>query len=301
MFRRAGENLHSVYIFLFLNIAFFFLQFQDAQRYAMLFAFDRSAVMAGQVWRLFTYQYIQGGAFLFFNSPAVSLFFTLLMLYILGAAVEEEWGTFNFVTFYFISTLVSAAAGALLGAPLLGSFFVSYSLLFVYATLYPDQTFYVMYILPVQVRWIAYIVLAVLILGIFSGSADSIAALAGAAASYAFFLIHRSLPERGRKMPKAAAASGDQSMAAATKNITRWTAIKNALQTQSESDIDRLIAQSEKDIVAGVNICPPADYKPEAADRYCVRCDGFAECSARHLRINRPKPIAAADGTVAET
>ena len=287
MFRRRGENLNSVYIFLFLNIVFFVFQFQDAERYARAFAFDRVAVMHGQFWRLFTYQYLQGGAFLFFNSPAISLFFTLLMLYIMGAALEEEWGTFNFVTFYLISTLVTAGAAALLGVPLLGSFFVSYSLLFAYATLYPDQTFYVFYILPVQVRWIAWVVLALLILGIFSGSTDAIAALAGAAASYAFFLIHRALPERQRAMPKAVAASGDQTIAGATKNITRWTAMKNALTTKSDADIDRLIAQAEQDIVPGVNICPPVDYKPEAADRYCVRCDGFAECSARHLRLNR--------------
>ncbi|MCU1231559.1 MAG: hypothetical protein JWO97_4443 [Acidobacteria bacterium] len=287
MFRRRGENLNSVYIFLFLNIVFFVFQFQDAQRYAHAFAFDRVAVMHGEFWRLFTYQYLQGGAFLFFNSSAISLFFTLLMLWIMGSALEEEWGTFNFVTFYLVSTLVTAAAGALLGVPLLGSFFVSYSLLFVYATLYPDQTFYVFYVLPVQVRWIAWIVLAILILGIFGGSTDAIAALAGAAASYAFFLIHRALPERQRAMPKAVAASGDQTLAGSTKNITRWTAMKNALTTKSDTDIDRLIAQAEQDIVPGVNICPPVDYKPEAADRYCVRCDGFAECSARHLRLNR--------------
>ena len=29
------------------------------------------------------------------------------------------------------------------------------------------------------------------------------------------------------------------------------------------------------------------DFKPEHPDRYCIRCEGFAECSARHLRLNR--------------
>jgi membrane associated rhomboid family serine protease len=291
MFRRRGENLHSVYIFLGLNVTFFVMQFQDMERYVRVFQFERAAVLRGEFWRLFTYQYLQGGGFLIFNSPAISLFFTLLMLYIMGGAVEEEWGTFNFVTFYFISTLVTAGAAALLGVPLLGGFFVSYSLLFVYATLYPDQTFYVFYIVPVQVRWIAWVVLAILILGMFAGGGSAIAAFAGVVASYAFFLFHRALPARDRKMPAAVAASGDQSIAGATKNITRWTAMKNALTTKSDADIDRLIAQAEAEIVPGVNICPPVDYKPEAADRYCVRCDGFAECSARHLKLNRPASV----------
>jgi len=37
-----------------------------------------------------------------------------------------------------------------------------------------------------------------------------------------------------------------------------------------------------------VNICPPADYKPENPDGYCIRCEGFAECSTRFLKANRP-------------
>jgi len=287
MFRRRGENLHSVYIFLGLNVTFFVMQLQDMERYVRAFSFDRAALMRGEFWRLFTYQYLQGGSFLFISSPAISLFFTLLLLYIMGGALEEEWGTWNFVTFYLISTLVSAGAAALLGIPLLGGFFVSYSLLFVYATLYPEHTFYIFYVVPVQVRWIAWFVLAVLIIGMFSGG-TAIAAFAGAAASYAFFLVHRALPPKDRKIPAAVAASHDQSIAGATKNITRWTAMKNALTTKSDADIDRLIAQAEAEIVPGVNICPPVDYKPEAADRYCVRCDGFAECSARHLKLNRP-------------
>jgi membrane associated rhomboid family serine protease len=287
MFRRRGENLNSVYIFLILNVVFFVFQYQDMERYVRAFAFDRAAVLRGEVWRLFTYQYLQAGGFLS-SSAAISLFFTLLILYIMGMAVEEEWGTWNFVTFYLISTLASAGAAALLGVPLLGGFFVTYSLLFVYATMYPDQTFYVFYVLPVQVRWIGWVVLAVLAVHVFGGDVDAIAAFAGAAASYAWFLFHRALPERSRKIPQAVVASADHSMASSTKNVTRWTAMKNALTTKSDAEIDRLIAQAEADVVPGVNICPPVDYKPEAADRYCVRCDGFAECSARHLRLNRP-------------
>ena len=40
MFRSRGENLRSVYILLFLNIAFFLLQHQDGEKFARLFTFD---------------------------------------------------------------------------------------------------------------------------------------------------------------------------------------------------------------------------------------------------------------------
>ena len=48
--------------------------------------------------------------------------------------------------------------------------------------------------------------------------------------------------------------------------------------------------RGEREIVRGVNICPPADYKPENSDGYCIRCEGFAECSARYLKLHRPAP-----------
>ena len=36
-----------------------------------------------------------------------------------------------------------------------------------------------------------------------------------------------------------------------------------------------------------MNICPPADYKPDNADGYCIRCEGFAECSVRYIGLHR--------------
>src|SRR5215210_2211936 len=155
MFRKRGENLHSVYILLFLTVAFFFLEYQDAQRYASLFSFDRQAVASGELWRLFTYQFTEAGQGWFFIPKPLVLFFTLLVLYIMGAAVEESWGTRNFFVFFALSALGSAGAAAFLGVPLLGSYFVNFSLLFVYASIVPEQTFYLFAVIPIRVRWLA--------------------------------------------------------------------------------------------------------------------------------------------------
>src|SRR6266567_429012 len=192
MFRRAGENLRSIYILIFLNIAFFMMQFQDAGKYIALFRFERSQVMAGQYWRLLTYQFIHtGGIGPFVFHPAVALFLNLILLTITGAAVEEAWGTWNFLTFYLISTFATAGVAAALGIPLIGSFFISFTLLFVYASLYPEQTFYLIFI-PIRVTWLAWFALTMLVIGVFMSSAN-VAALGGAAAGYIYFLWHRTL------------------------------------------------------------------------------------------------------------
>src|SRR5258706_943582 len=114
MFRSRGENLRSIYVLLFLNFAFFFLQYQDPQRYVQFFCFDRAAILIGhQWWRLFTFQFVQGGSGLFFISPPVMLFLNCLFLYLLGTPVREKGRTWCFPAFCFLSSLAPAAGGVL--------------------------------------------------------------------------------------------------------------------------------------------------------------------------------------------
>lgn len=294
MFRSRGENLRSVYILLFLNVAFFLLEHQDREKYARLFRFDGDAVRAGEVWRLVTYQFTQAGTGFM---GALSLFITLLLLYMMGTALEEEWGTRHFVTLFLLSTLGSAAVAALAGVPLLGTYFVYFTLLFVYAAAFPQQTFYLFGMVPIRVRVLALFSLAVLLYGVFAGGTANLAALGGAAVAYAYYYVVQRV--RVTFVVMTAAAPDEEPRvkvdSTALHNSARHAGIKHALATGSDSEIDRLIAECERDTVPGVNICPPADYKPENPDGYCIRCDGFAECSARHLRLNRgPRSVPAA-------
>ncbi|HSP34096.1 MAG TPA: rhomboid family intramembrane serine protease [Thermoanaerobaculia bacterium] len=284
MFRSRGENLRSIYILLFLTIAFFLLEHEDGRKYARLFSFDRVAVAGGEVWRLLTYQFTQAGQGWFIFPHALVLFFTLLLLYLMGSAVEEEWGTWNFLTFFAISTLGSAVTAAALNVTLLGSYFVNFSLLFLYASVFPQQTFYLFGAVPVRIRWIAYIAAMVLVFGVFFGGRANIAALAGAVASYGFFMSQRVrvIVIREEEL------DDDLPHNNAIRNAARFVAMKRATVSGNVAEIDRLIAQNQRDIVRGVNICPPADFKPEHADGYCIRCEGFAECAARLLMAKRP-------------
>lgn len=294
MFRFRGENLRSVFILLFLNVAFFMLEHQDPQRYAHLFSFNAEAVAAGEVWRVVTYQFTQAGEGWL---EALALFITLLLLYMLGSALEDEWGTWNFLTLFAISTLTTAGVAAYLGIPLLGTYFVYFTLLFVYASAFPQQAFYLFGAIPVRVRFLAAFALAVLVYGAISGGKANMAALAGAGAGYFYYLSHRiririvtaaDLPVEPDEVPQVRIDTTH------IHNAARFKAIKQAIATRADGDLEKLLTQCERDTTPGVNICPPADYKPEHADGYCVRCEGFAECSARYLRMNRPAPAPAA-------
>ncbi len=287
MFRSRGENLRSVFILLFLYVAFFLLEHQDPQKFATLFGFDRDAVAAGEFWRVFTYQFTQAGQGWV---EALSLFITLLLVYMMGAALEEEWGTFHFLTLFVVSTLTTAGAAAYLGTPILGTYFVYFTLLYVYAAAFPQQTFYLFGMIPFRVRVLAAFSLAVLLYGVFTRGGANLAAFAGAAAGYVYYLGQRVrvVPAATKETEAEAPPPQVRIDTTAIHNGARFAAIKKALANESHTDIDRLLGHCEREIVKGVNICPPVDYKPENADGYCIRCEGFAECSARYLKLERP-------------
>ncbi|MFN2238671.1 MAG: rhomboid family intramembrane serine protease [Thermoanaerobaculia bacterium] len=286
---RSRENLHIIYVLLFLEAAFYLLQVQDVERYRSVFAFIPEAFLRGEFWRVFTYQFIHGSA--------LGLFFALLILYIMGNALEEMWGSTDFIVFWLLSVLGSALVALVLGFPfLIGSFFLSYSLLFAYAATFPEMTFYLFFVLPVKVKWLAWIALAILGFGLFSGSASQLAAAGGAMASFAYFWVRHGkaagnirFPRRPARQPLAPTerpplTAEDQDKAEA--NLALFQEIESTLEGGDPAASEALAQRISENIVPGVNICPPPDYKPKAEDRYCIQCEGFAECSARFIRLN---------------
>ena len=288
--RARSENLHSVFVLLFLNIAFFFLEYQDGEKYARLFSFEWNAVTGGEVWRLVTWQFTQAGQEWFAFPRPLILFLTLVLLYIMGSAVEEVWGSVHLIGLFLLSTLTSALVAGYLGIALLGSYFVNFSMLFVYAATFPQQTFYLFGVMPVRIRWIAWIAGFVLISGILAGGVANVAAAAGAVVSLGYyFALRRPAIEPEESIEPAATVTAD---ATAVRNAARFVGARKALTAGKAGEIDRLTEQFKREVVGGVNICPPADYKPDHSDGYCIRCDGFAECSARYLAMNRPDATA---------
>jgi len=284
MFRSRGENLRCVFILLFLNIAFFLLEHQDPEKYVRLFCFDWDAVLRGEVWRLVTWQFSAAGEGWL---EAVAIFVTLLILYMMGTAIEEEWGTRHLMMLFVLSTLGSAGVAAWIGIPLLGTYFVYYTLLFVYAAAFPQQTLYLFGVIPVRVRLIALVSFAALLYGVVIGGMGNLAALAGAALGFFYYLTQRARVVLAVAREASIAAEQEPAPRAETtamQNAARYAAIKQALSAGAVAEMERLGNLCERDSVPDVNICPPADYKPEATDGYCIRCEGFAECSARFLR-----------------
>ncbi|XAL98659.1 rhomboid family intramembrane serine protease [Phycisphaeraceae bacterium D3-23] len=145
------------------------------------------AIEGGQVWRLFTYQFLHADFF--------HLLFNMIGLYFFGPLLERWWGTRRFVVFY----LLCGASGALLmlvlvyagvigkGAMLIGASGSIYGILIGAAVLYPKMR--VMLLIPpipMSLRTMALIFLGISLFSALAGSNDggNAAHLGGAALGF---------------------------------------------------------------------------------------------------------------------
>lgn len=119
---------------------------------ARFVAFVPADFFHGKLWTPLTYTFL--------NPDPISLLFALLGLWLLGASLEQAWGTRRFVLFYFLTGGLGAVATGLVGlvAPqVLGhAFFGNWAslegLIAAFAVLMPSAQIF-LYFIPVQARW----------------------------------------------------------------------------------------------------------------------------------------------------
>lgn len=111
----------------------------------------------GQVWRLVSYLFIPPAA------HPIFIIFALWFLWMLGEGLEQAWGSFRLTAFYLLGMLGTTVAAFLTGEPATNAF-LNLSLLFAFATFYPNYTILLFLILPVKIKWVAWISLLLLLL-----------------------------------------------------------------------------------------------------------------------------------------
>jgi hypothetical protein len=99
----------------------------------------------------------------------VFVFFMVMIAFMMSDALEGAWGVFRTTVFYYCGVLGLIVANFLLPNAMAGSGFIIYGSAFLaFATLFPRIEFLMFFILPVQVRFLAWIQAAFLVLGILS-------------------------------------------------------------------------------------------------------------------------------------
>ena len=140
-------------------------QFSYGVSLSGLLAFSPYYILHGQIWRLITFVFVPMDNRLFFL--VISLYF----YYMIGSVLEREWGTAKFNVFYGLGVVLNIVVGFVLyavsasayPASLLGYLvtadmtYVNMSLFFAFATLYPDMRVLLFFIIPIKIKWLAWI------------------------------------------------------------------------------------------------------------------------------------------------
>ncbi len=250
------------------------------------------ALLPGQVmsrpWTLVTYQFVHGASLFWF-------FISMLVLWIMAKPLEETWGSPRFLAFWLVATFGASLTAAGLKLPLVGDSGVGTSILLTFATLFPEVEFRLFFVIPVKVKYLAVVAVAWLAFSSLQmGLLPGVANAAGMCSGYLFFLATRRMPTRRKlafeyKKRKASVEVKAESMIAEQRNRA-WDpnvreAVARAAAGGSIEDRDgALLAELDAGRDPSITVCAPSEFG-YIEDDTCRTCPGFAECSARAIRM----------------
>ena len=141
---------------------------------------DPERIRHGEVWRLVTYVFLpQTDSFLW-------IILLLWFLWFIGEGLEQAWGAFRLSLYFFVGMIGTTAAAFFFGARFSNSMLYA-SLFYAFARFYPDQVIYLFFILPVKIKWVAWVSAAFLLFGFVVGTNSYRMALVAALANYLIF------------------------------------------------------------------------------------------------------------------
>jgi len=280
------EYWHLTEGLIFVHFAVFLLGYTNPEGLRALMMVPGE--VATRPWSLVTYQFINGASMFWF-------FISMLVLWIMAKPLESGWGSPRFLVFWLVATFGASVTGALIGVPLTDGRAVSGSILFTFATLFPDQEFLIFFLIPVKAKYIAIVTGAFLVFtGLMLGLAAGLAYVAGMSAGYLFFLATRRLPTRRKlafqiKKKKAEMAVKAESSAAAERNRV-WDPMVREAEARARdggsvaAEDEALLAELDAARDPSITVCAPAEFG-YVEDNVCRSCAGYAECAARRIRM----------------
>jgi len=159
----------------------------------------------GQVWRLFTWPFLQPGP--------INFILTLLMIYWFGRDVAAEWGSRRFLTVFGAVLLMAGVATCLIArvdpgvmlATYLGSFAFTAAMIVAWGLTYPDRIILFFFILRMKGVWVAWLTVGIsVVFAIYSGWQQYLPELF----SEAFMLVFMFREELSESFAKRRAVAG---------------------------------------------------------------------------------------------
>jgi len=149
--------ISNTVVFLLWSMSSDFLQ-SSVLRYLALH--PAGVLKSGQIWQLATYLFLHGGIW--------HLIFNMLTLWMFGTPLERDWGTRQFLRYYFICGIGAGLCDIALSAAIgnwntstIGASGAIYGLLLGFGFCYPDQTVLMGFLFPIKAKYMVMIYAAV--------------------------------------------------------------------------------------------------------------------------------------------
>jgi membrane associated rhomboid family serine protease len=162
-----------------LNVLVFILVYLN-KGFDSYLALDIARIRAGEVWRLITYIFVPQ------MSHPLMVLIALWFLWFIGDGLERAWGPFR-LTLYFLVGMIGTTVAALLSSSQFSNQMLFTTLFFAFAHFYPEEVIYVFFILPLKIKWIAWVYAAFLLLAFVTQSNSYRMALIAALSNYLIF------------------------------------------------------------------------------------------------------------------
>jgi hypothetical protein len=236
-------------------------------------AFSWDAVKHLELWRLVTFIFMPG---YYSTGDVLWLALFLYFYYMIGSTLEREWGTAKFSLYYLSGVVLTLIVGIVMGLVtgqnirIAGTNYVNLSMFFAFAMLYPDTQFLVFFIIPVKVKWLAWIDAAFFALSVLSSlfAWDLLGALLPIIALLNFFVFFWTniADEISYRRGRARHQSSHQTIH-----------FKSAVRQQEKK-------AREQGYRHKCEVCGRTDTDfPDLQFRYCSRCTGYHCFCEEHI------------------
>ncbi len=142
----AIPNLMTIIIFgmALVYLINFFTNPEYAFNLSSLIYFDKELILHGQVWRVLTFIFEPP------DSSPLWIIFALYLYWVIGSALEQNWGSFRFNVYYLVGMIGTIISGLITGYAT--NTYLNLSLFLAFAMLYPNFQLMLFFIIPVKIK-----------------------------------------------------------------------------------------------------------------------------------------------------
>ena len=271
-FQNRDKGIRNLMMYISLGSALLYVMGMISQNDTLYYAlcFDRDLILQGQVWRLFSYVLTYG-----YGDPQIVLVaIGLLCYYSIGQAMEHIWGTFRFNLFYLCGILLQDLFCMIFGGWATVDN-LNLSLFLSYATLFPNASFLLFFIIPIK-AWIlgvfylgimAYQVTTMTVIGYFPYSLYPLVALLN------YFLFF------GKDFLNVFPVTWRINASRLFKKKKKYAPQSNqpkVVPFPKAGSYQATVAKPQADYTHKCAVCGRTDVSnPELEFRYCSRCKGY--------------------------